>query len=179
MKISRVQRDERGFTLMELLVVVTIIVILAGITLGGMSLVQQKTARDKAKVQIKLLESAIEDYQSDNKSYPSSPEPGGENGSEILFEELYNKGFQAKEKIYLGELDPDGNAEGKGGQGWIRKSANSAQIIDPWGNPYYYRDGSSESSINPDFDLWSAGKDGRTNAADPKHQDCQDDIRNW
>jgi hypothetical protein len=30
--------------------------------------------------------------------------------------------------------------------------------------------------VNPEFDLWSMGKDGKTNV-DPKHRDCRDDIR--
>jgi prepilin-type N-terminal cleavage/methylation domain-containing protein len=179
------RRAPSGFSLMELLVVVALIVILAGLTIAGMSFVNEKVARNKATVQIKLLESAIQDYNSDNRKFPASEDSTGETGSEVLFKALYQDGLDAKSsgstaaKIYLPELDPTLNKEGKGGQQWIRSGASGAnsQIIDPWGHPYLYRTG--KDAKNPDFDIWSKGKDGKTNAADPKNKDSKDDISNF
>jgi hypothetical protein len=53
------------------------------------------------------------------------------------------------------------------------------KIIDPWGNNYRYRKGTNAQ--NPDFDLWSMGKDGKTNTATPSttQTDNKDDIRNF
>ncbi|MDB6079967.1 MAG: bacterial ral secretion pathway protein g signature [Akkermansiaceae bacterium] len=169
---------------MELLVVVALIVILAGLTIGGMSLVNQNVARKKAGVQVKLLESAIQDYYSDNRKYPVNEDANGQNGSEVLYKALYQDGVDAKTagttgaKIYLAELDPNLNKEGKGGQQWIRSSSGGSNvtIVDPWGNAYLYRTGANAQ--NPDFDLWSAGKDGKTNSS-PKHKDSLDDIKNF
>lgn len=169
---------------MELLVVVALIVILAGLTIGGMSFVNQKVAREKAGVQLKLLEGAIQNYYSDNRKYPVNEDAMGNNGSEVLYKALYEDGMDAKTSgttgvaIYLADLDPNLNKEGKGGQQWIRSSGGGAsvKIVDPWGNPYLYRTG--KNAQNPDFDVWSAGKDGKTNA-DPKHKDCKDDIKNF
>ena len=42
-----------AFTLIELMAVITIIVILAGLVVGGMGFVHEKQAKEKAKVQIR------------------------------------------------------------------------------------------------------------------------------
>jgi hypothetical protein len=82
-------------------------------------------------------------------------------------------------KIYLNELDPRATK-----QGWVTTTtaatpAASLKILDPWGNNYRYRKGSNAQ--NPDFDLWSMGKDSKTNAATPSATDPlnADDIRNF
>ncbi|HEY1122227.1 MAG TPA: type II secretion system protein GspG, partial [Haloferula sp.] len=101
----------------------------------------------------------------------------GDKGDEVLFKYLYWDGFEARDnggKVYLDALDPNYNT--KGGQAWIEGTNAQARIKDPWGNAYRYRTG--ENAVNPDFDLWSAGPDGKTNA-DPKHKDSLDDIKNW
>ena len=55
------------------------------------------------------------------------------------------------------------------------------KILDPWGNEYLYRKGAN--AVNPDFDLWSKGKDGKTKtgtaAADMTSADMRDDIKNF
>jgi prepilin-type N-terminal cleavage/methylation domain-containing protein len=177
MKSNPIRRPAAGFSLMELVVVVAIIVILAGLTLGGFNFVNQKNAREKAKMQLKLLENALEDYNSDNRSYPTNNDPNGEKGDEVLYQALYYDGFEARDsggKIYLPELDPENNT--KSGQAWMQGKDSQARIVDPWGNFYRYRTG--EQAINPDFDLWSPGPDKKTNP-DPKHKDSQDDICSW
>ena len=61
-----------GFTLIELMAVITIIVILAGLVVGGLGFVNDRQAKEKAKVQIALLSKAIEEYKLDNGVYPPS-----------------------------------------------------------------------------------------------------------
>jgi general secretion pathway protein G len=179
MKIHRFHARSRGFSLMELIVVVAIIVILAGLTLGGMALVNQKTARDTAKVQLGLIQTALETYNSENKSYPPNPDPMGERGDEVLYKYLYYDGFEARDSggvVYMPQFDPENNA--KSGQKWMQGLGAEARIVDPWGQFWRYRSADSPGAQNPDFDLWSVGADGKTNA-DPKHKDCADDIRNF
>lgn len=164
---------------MELVVVIAIVVVLAGLTMGALNYVNQKNAREKARVQIKLMENALELYNSDNRSYPPSPDPAGEKGDEVLFKYLYYDGFMARDDggvVYLGELDPENNA--KSGQAWIQGLGEQARIVDPWGFFYRYRSGDSSEAVNPDFDLWSVGPDGKTNA-DPNHVDSLDDVSNF
>jgi general secretion pathway protein G len=61
-----------AFTLIELLVTITVIAILAGITLGAMGGVNQKATRDKTKAEIAAISNALEQYKSVNDTYPSS-----------------------------------------------------------------------------------------------------------
>ena len=66
------RQTRRAFTLMEMLVVVAIIVMLAGI--GGYYFVKsyEDSKRSAAKVQVKVLTEAAEAYYLSNSSYPPS-----------------------------------------------------------------------------------------------------------
>jgi len=171
MKI-RFRSSHGGFTLVELLTVIAIILLLASLVIGGMLLAKEKQRQDKAKVQVQLLSNALEQYKADNGSYPEATSGTGENASNIIFKALYYDGEQDKtKKIYLSDLNPDGNK-----QGWIEGKGANAKIVDPWKNEYLYRTGAVAS--NPDFDLWSKGKDGKTVPDDTKAKDSLDDLRN-
>ena len=177
MKVQGLRHRHAGFSLMELIVVVAIIVVLAGLTLGGFNFINQKKARSTAQIQVKLIEDALEKYHADNRSYPASADATGERGDEVLYKALYWDGYEARDSggvIYLVELDPVNNT--KGGQAWIQGKDAQARIVDPWGNFYRYRTG--DQAVNPDYDLWSTGPDGKTNP-DSKHKDSLDDIKNW
>ncbi|BCX50118.1 type II secretory pathway, pseudopilin PulG [Haloferula helveola] len=177
------KRATGGFTLMEMLVVVSIIVILAGLTFGGFNFVKAKQAREQAKVQIGLLQLALEEYKADNGAYPVNAVSNGKNGTSEVYDALYPQ--NADDKVYLSELNPDND-----GQGWLAgQTGRSLKIYDPWGTEYFYRTNNPARpnrsfAANPDFDLWSAGPDGQTSAGsngsyDPKHPDNLDDIRGW
>lgn len=206
MKIPARQKH-RAFTLIELMAVVTIIVILAGLVVGGLGFVTERQAKEKAKVQIALLSKAIEEYKLDMGRYPGDAINTGIAGTGMtnqLYAELFYEGYDYNRqanppatwektvsgvkvpkstKIYLPDLDPISSR-----QGWVTKPASgnippaalsTPFIADPWGNPYRYRKG--RDAQNPDFDLWSAGKDGKTEtgAAQLNHANNRDDIRNF
>ena len=183
MKTPLTPRHRRGFTLIELLAVITIIVILAGLVVGGMGYASEKQAREKAKIQIALLSKALDEYKLDNGNYPAvANSAAGTGRTNVLFQRLYWDGAKTNPpgKIYLPELDPNSNR-----QGWIQGTGATATIIDPWGAEFRYRSGqnasgaSNAATMNPDFDLWSVGRDGRTNTTTLTHRDNQDDIRNF
>lgn len=172
-----------GFTLMEMLVVISIIVILAGLTLGGLGFVRDKQAREQAKVQINLLQMALEDFHSDHGYYPEAAVSTGEGTTDEIHEALFPS--DRDEKVYLTQLDPENDTFG-----WLKGQTGNTPltIYDPWGNEYRYRandpSGSGSVAANPDFDLWSAGPDGETNPGaggdyDPKAPENLDDIRGW
>jgi general secretion pathway protein G len=174
MKLTN-RRHRPGFSLIELLAVITIIVILAALTVAGMGYVNEKQAASKAEVQIKLLENAIEAYKLDNGSYPgtSANTPvAGTGVSSQLYRALYLDGATNGTTIYLPQLDPNDSKHG-----WLEGTGTSTKIVDPWGNEYRYRKGTN--SQNPDFDLWTVGKDGKTNTASATHKDNKDDIGNF
>lgn len=190
-----------AFTLIELMAVVTIIIILAGLVVGGLGFVNDRQATSKAKVQIALLSRAIEEYKLDMGTYPPTANlsvtgalsASTSYNSNTLFKALYwdsdndNVGVpDADQRIYLPDLDPVTSK-----QGWTTGAASATtKILDPWGNEYIYRTASgipnastgiataNAATQNPDFDLWSAGKDGKTNST-LGHADNRDDIKNF
>jgi general secretion pathway protein G len=182
-----------AFTLIEVLAAIAIIIILAGIVIGGMEYAKQRQASEKARVQIALLSKGIEEYKMDMGVYPGTDENTAIAGdvSEQLYQALFKDGYDYTDpatppsswtkatKIYLTQLDPRNSK-----QGWVPKTTASTpgtniKIRDPWGNGYRYRKGSNAQ--NPDFDLWSMGKDGKTNTtnAATTEADNRDDIRNF
>src|SRR5438876_8052367 len=61
---------ECAFTIIELLVVITIIIILAGLILSTVGYVQKKGARSRAETEIAAMSAALESYKTDNGIYP-------------------------------------------------------------------------------------------------------------
>ena len=55
---------------MELLIVITIIIVLAGLIIGTIGYVQKKAARSRAEAEIAAMSAACESYKADNGTYP-------------------------------------------------------------------------------------------------------------
>ena len=181
--------NRSGFTLIEMMTVITIMVILAGLTVAGMSFINDKQANALAKVQIEQLSSAIEKYNLDNGDYPGLDADSPLDGdiSEQLYNELFLEGYNdlvvnggdGEIPIYLNELDPRNSK-----QTMVEKTNDNIppsdlKIVDPWGRPYLYRKGALAN--NPDYDLWSRGKDGDTDLSNPARtaDGNRDDVRNF
>lgn len=67
---TRVATGTRGFTLIELMVVIAIIGLLASIILVSLSTAQQKGRDARRIADLKEIETALELYYSDHNSYP-------------------------------------------------------------------------------------------------------------
>jgi type II secretory pathway pseudopilin PulG len=155
-----------------------------------MEYANQRSASEKAKTQIALLSKGIEEYKLDMGGYPPTNNisgnltSAGSSTSSIIFNALYFAPLSANQRIYLPELDPVTTK-----QGWTTGTATAnLTITDPWGNQYCYRSSSNatgatnNATVNPDFDLWSMGKDSKTDAtsgASVTTSPNADDIRNF
>ncbi len=126
-------KGRKGFTLIEIMVVVIILGILAGLVLPRFMGRTEEARRTKAKIQIENLESALKIYKLDNGVYPTT-----EQGLEALVQ-----------KPAVGFV-PKNWREG----GYLEKGKIP---LDPWGRPYVYL---SPGVKTRDFDLKSLGADG-------------------
>ena len=79
--VKKKKGNERGFTLMELLIVITIIGILGAMLLPNLSAAQDKAKEAAVKSVMHTLQLAVESYAVDEGNYPA--------GSELSVEELY------------------------------------------------------------------------------------------
>jgi general secretion pathway protein G len=124
-------KTEKGFTLIELMVVLVILGIMVTAVVLRIGDEPDKARVLKAKSDIKTLETALKMYKIDNGYYPSV-----EQGLESLIYEPT-----------VGKL-PNNYKEG----GYIE-----GLPLDPWGNPYIYI---SPGAQGRNYDLFTYGADG-------------------
>jgi len=110
MNSTRHAVGSRGFTLLELLVVIVIIGLLAGYVAPRYFAQVGKSEIQVAKAQIDALEKSLDQYRLDTRHYPSS---------ELGLNALVNR--PADEPAWNGP--------------YLRKAVPN----DPWGHPYVYR----------------------------------------
>jgi general secretion pathway protein G len=158
-----------GFTLVELLTVLIIIVILAGLVVGAAKYALTKGATSRAQAEIAAMELALEHYKSDNGVYPTTP--SGRPTSAI------SSPYGNSPTLYLALAGAHGFPKTymtfKANQ--IRTiNATTTIILDPFGAPYNYyctQPVQADQFNTASFDLWSYGPSG-TNG-DPNM------ITNW
>ena len=125
------KRNEKGFTLIEIMVVIIILGILASYVAVRITGQTEDARRTQAKIQIETFETALKMYQLDNGSYPST-----------------EQGLQA-----LVEAPTTGRLPRKWRDGGYLEKGKIPK--DPWGNDYLYL----SPGIHGDFDIMSYGDD--------------------
>ena len=141
--IQMLRSNRRGFTLIELMVVVIILGILA-LYIGPKIMGEpEKAKRVKAKMDIATLETALKMYKLDNGVYPST-----------------EQGLQSLVEMPETGIVPKNWRKG----GYIEKNRVPK---DPWGNEFVY----ISPGAHGDFDLISYGLDGVPGGEDESGQD--------
>jgi general secretion pathway protein G len=147
-KIVR-QNSDRGFTLLEIIVVVFILSLLVAIVAPRIIGRTDEARVTAAKIQIRNFETALKLFKLDNGFYPDTQQ-----GLDALIE-----------KPATGRI-PQKYKEG----GYLEQKKISP---DPWGNPYIY----VSPGLQGDFDIISYGADGKEGGegkdADIKNWDLQ------
>ena len=149
-----------GFTLIELMVVVAVIGIVAGIVLAAAGGVQKKAARDQAKAEIKMICVALENFKSSTGAYPTNTGNFSTNFYANLTNLLAWKTNQ------------------------ISGTGSNLALLDPYGYPYRYRSPaqSSTSMLTDSFEIWSVGANGKSDfdsGATNAGANSLDDITSW
>ncbi len=184
----RCPQRQSGFTVIELLVVMSVIIVLAGLILSTSGYVQKKGARSRAEAEIAALSAALESYKADNGIYPRSAlssdvakptgdfsDPAYTSASQLLYEQLAGASNGSR------TLDPAMKSYFAFRPNMLNPPPPSvAQVTslrDPFGNPYGYSTAKAATpagtdGYNPTYDLWSIA-DGTTGSVQTKW------IRNW
>ena len=176
-----------AFTLIELIIVVGIIIVLAGLVLSTVGYARKKGARARAETEMAAISAAIENYKADNGVYPSNPDTNGLDARTMgdptgTTDPTYNSS-----SVYLyvqlsGDINKNRNPTGKSYMAFkpnmlfpADQTQNVQYIQDPFGYSYGYSTANQADpakGYNPTFDLWSTAGGTAANDA-PKW------IKNW
>ncbi len=129
---EKLRVSQAGFTLIELMVVIVILGILAGLIIPRIMGRPEEAKQLKAKIQIESLETALKLYKLDNGTYPDT-----------------EQGLQALVEKPESGLLPKKWREG----GYLEKGRLPK---DPWGNDFVYL----SPGVHDDYDITSFGADG-------------------
>jgi type II secretory pathway pseudopilin PulG len=161
-----------AFTLIELIVVVGIIIVLAGLVLSTVGYARKKSARARAETEIAAMSAACENYKADNGVYPSNANTNGLDARMMGNPTGTTDPTYSNTSVYLyitlsGDTNANRNPTGKSYMSFKPNmllppggSGNVTAIADPFGNSYGYstiRAATQDTTkgYNPTFDLWS------------------------
>ena len=151
----------RGFTMIEMLTVIAIIVALSGLLLSAVMVARRRANDAHTKHIITMLQTCIEMYQADFGDYPPGAN-GGVRSSEVLHESLITLKMSGPYHDFGPDelVDTDGNG--------------LPEIADHWKNPirYYHHSEYDSEPRRFSYRLVSPGADG-------DEEQSEDNISNW
>ena len=163
---STSRRVKRGFTLLEVLLSLTVIAFICGLIIGFARFANHNARRHQARADLVLWSDALQRWHDRFGEYPhtnpnATANPDDPNPSTSV-EELYFYTeilpFDDIERIFFEQTGITTNRE--------PTSLIYLPFKDPWGMDYRYQ----RDPKNPDtFDLWSLGPDFQSHTADDIH----------
>ena len=187
-RLTNVSRDRCGrrynaFTLIELIVVVSIIAVLGALVLSTAGYARKKGARARAETEIAAMSAALENYKADNGIYPRD---AATTDSLDTTAAINIGNYQAASQYMYGQLAGDPDFDGvpnSSSKAYMQfkpnmlgtDANNKVYPRDPFGNSYGYSTrmaATGSGGYNPTFDLWSTA--GLTTGSDSTQW-----IKNW
>jgi prepilin-type N-terminal cleavage/methylation domain-containing protein len=187
------RRAAGGFTLVELLVVISIIVVLAAMSFGAANMAMNKAKKLQTANDARALKQAIQSFNSEYSRLPDFGAQGeeaqtdGEAGAELLTillgKEEVTDSMQNKKQIAFFNAKVNKN-KNKGGLVYSSQGSGARPdgLYDAWGNPFYLKldteyDGELEDPfkqgnvVQDSVIVYSYGGDGKVGGGD--------DIQTW
>jgi prepilin-type N-terminal cleavage/methylation domain-containing protein len=164
-------RDKKAFTLMELLTVIAVMAVLAGLLLPALNRARARARIAAAESMLASLQVALSMYNMEYGVYPASSESGGLNAQQ------YNgNSFDTEFNGTPNNLVAALTAMTKGGPYMefrgrdLDESGGDYVVLDPWGRAYVYtaRLALDENEI----------REGNTNPHGPFYPDTDDPLNN-
>ncbi|MBU6303000.1 MAG: hypothetical protein KGS60_15735 [Verrucomicrobia bacterium] len=176
----------RGWTMIELLFVMSIMIGLAAIMAASIGPVQANMSRQRTRGLMKMLGTGLQQFHAEYGSYPKCDDLN--QGANILYRTLfgdYNEdgkpdwsatgGKDDSVKTFVGDLNPGvvDPITGSTQNAFVRMVQSRYVLVDSWGTQLYYVSG-TKAKHNATYDLWSLG-------SDPDPSDANDSmwIKNW
>lgn len=188
----------QGFTLIEILIVVSIIAILMSLIVAGIQVARKKASETIAQNFVNALAQGLDHFYQDEGHFPGAEYADDENALPALYEAL------------LGEKKP----KGKGGRSapYVDVKKENVRVFDqnqneyrlptfdeegdpevpkfitdPWGEPFWYRvnKGKERAEFRHNMhktDIWSTGADRKNHNLPDKPEGAEekpDDLGNW
>ena len=153
-RFTETERSRAAFTLIELLAVITIIGILAGLTLGAAGAVRRHGATSTAKAEVAALQAACDRYYVDNSAYPigtASPTTvTAPADATALFTNLLGSATLTAAPTTKRYFEPK--------PAMVKSTTTPNCFIDPWGYAYGYNSDGTNAPL-----IWSTA--GQTTAS--------------
>jgi len=186
-----------AFTLIELILVVGIIIVLAGLVLSTVGYARKKGALARAETEIAAMSAACENYKADNGVYPrDNPTPGYTDALDARQNGDPTQSIYANASLYLfTQLSGLNQSQTPitGARSYfsfkpqmlsIDTNGNVLAIKDPVGNSYGYSTiqaatADTTKGYNPTFDLWSTAGLTTNPPGTPPDTITPQWIKNW